>query len=283
MFKESIFYLMGGIGLFFFGMSIMSEGLKQIAGEQLKNFLHKVTKHRIFGVMVGCGVTVLIQSSSATTVMVVGFVNAGLVTLKQAIPVVMGANIGTTFTAWLVSSMSVFKISSYALPAIGLGYAIMKFSKTKKRQNIGKFILGFGLLFIGLSFMKDAFGPLKSSEMLKDIFTSFSQNPILGVFAGIIFTILLQSSSATIAIVQVLALNGIISFEAAIPIILGDNIGTTITAQLAAIGANINARRAAMSHSIFNFMGVCYMLILVQLGWFQNIIYFYYPGRYRVK
>jgi len=275
--KEMIFGLIGGLGFFFFGMQTMSEGLKKIAGDKLKSFLHAVTKHRIYGVLVGTVVTVLVQSSSATTVMVVGFVNAGLLALKQAIAVILGANIGTTFTAWLVSSMSVFKISKYALPAIGIGFAIMTLSKTRTK-HWGQVILGFGLLFIGLHYMKDAFGPLKNSEHIKDIFVTFSNHPMLGVLAGLVFTILLQSSSATIAIVQVLAFNGVISFESAIPIILGDNIGTTVTAQMAAIGANINARRAAMAHTLFNVVGVAYMLIFVQLGWFSSLINAIIPG-----
>lgn len=272
-----IFQLIGGLGFFFFGMKTMSEGLKKIAGEKLKSFLHAVTKRRIYGVMVGTLVTMFIQSSSATTVMVIGFVNAGLLTLKQAISVILGANIGTTFTAWLVSSMSVFKISQYALPAVGIGFAVMTLVKTK-RKHWGQVMLGFGLLFIGLHYMKDAFGPLKDSEYIKNIFVMFSDQPLLGVLAGIIFTVLLQSSSATIAIVQVLAFNGVISFDAAIPIILGDNIGTTITAQLAAIGANINARRAAMSHTVFNVIGALYMLVFVSLGWYSQFINFIIPG-----
>jgi len=283
MVTDFIFSLIGGLGLFFFGMKTMSEGLKKIAGERLKAFLHHVTKHRISGVLIGAGVTVLIQSSSATTVMVVGFVNAGLLALKQAISVVMGANIGTTFTAWLVSSMSVFKITSYALPAIGIGFAIMSFSKKRRTQFWGQVILGFGLLFIGLGFMKDAFGPIKDSQHIKDIFVLLQNQPLLGVLVGITFTVLLQSSSATIAIVQVLAFNGLLTFDTAIPIILGDNIGTTITAQMAAIGTNLNARRAAMSHTLFNVIGVAYMLVFVQLGWFSSLINIIIPGEITSK
>ncbi|MBU0683162.1 MAG: Na/Pi symporter, partial [Candidatus Omnitrophica bacterium] len=226
--KELCFNLIGGLGFFFFGMQLMSQGLKKIAGERIKNILHMATKVSVVGVLVGAGVTCLIQSSSATTVMVVGFVNAGLLVLKQAISVIMGANIGTTFTAWLVSSMGVFKITNYALPVVGIGFAMMQLGRSKNVSFWGQVLLGFGLLFIGLSFLKDAFEPLKDSQQVKDMFIMFSNNPLLGVLAGIIFTVLLQSSSATIAIVQVLAFNGLISFPAAIPIILGDNIGTTI-------------------------------------------------------
>jgi phosphate:Na+ symporter len=275
---DLVFNLMGGLGLFFFGMRNLSDGLKKVAGNKLRDFLNHVTKNRLSGIFVGTFITVLIQSSSATTVLVVGFVNAGLLGLKQAITVIMGANIGTTFTAWLISSMSILKITTYALPAVGIGFAIMALTKRKKQQSWGQILLGFGILFIGLGFMKDAFAPLKGSPILTDIFTSFSVNPILGVLAGIVFTVLLQSSSATIAIVQVLAFNGVISFEAAIPIILGDNIGTTITAQLAAIGGNLNARRAAMSHTVFNVVGTAYMLIFVQLGLYSQFIAFIIPG-----
>jgi len=277
-----VFQLIGGIGFFFFGMKTMSEGLKKIAGDKLRNFLSTVTKHRFYGVLIGAFVTMLIQSSGATTVMVIGFVNAGLLTLKQAITVILGANIGTTFTAWLVSSMSVFKFSQYALPAIGVGFAIMTLVKTK-RKHWGQALLGLGLLFIGLHYMKESFNPLKDSEYIKTCFVVLSNNPLLGVLVGIVFTFLLHSSSATIAIVQVLAFNGLISFDAAIPIVLGDNIGSTFTAQLAAIGSNINARRAAMSHTIFNVIGTIYMLIFVYLGWFSQFINFIIPGEITLK
>lgn len=283
MMKDLIFGLVGGLGLFFFGMQIMSEGLKKIAGERLKKILHMATKIPIVGILVGAAVTCLIQSSSATTVMVVGFVNAGLLVLKQAISVVMGANIGTTFTAWLVSSMAVFKVTHYALPAIGIGFLFKQFGKTRNARFWGQVVMGFGMLFLGLSVMKDAFDPLKKSQHVKDMFIMFSDHPLLGVLVGIVFTVLLQSSSATIAIVQVLAFNGLISFPAAIPIILGDNIGTTITAQLAAIGTNITARRTAMSHTLFNVIGVTYMMFFVYTGWFVQGISFIIPGEITAK
>ncbi|MBL7072169.1 MAG: Na/Pi cotransporter family protein [Candidatus Omnitrophica bacterium] len=277
--KELIFNLIGGLGFFFLGMQFMSKGLKKIAGEKIKNILHMATKISVVGVLVGAGVTCLIQSSSATTVMVVGFVNAGLLVLKQAISVIMGANIGTTFTAWLVSSMGIFKITNYALPAIGVGFGMMHLGRTRNVRFWGQVLMGFGMLFIGLSFLKDAFEPLKQSAHIKTVFVTFSNNPLLGVLIGIIFTVLLQSSSATIAIVQVLAFNGLITFPAAIPIILGDNIGTTITAQLAAIGTNLNARRAAMAHTLFNVIGVTYMLFFVYTGWFIKGVNFIIPGQ----
>ncbi len=276
--KELIFLLMGGLAFFFFGMKTMSDGLKKVAGDRLKNILHMATKIPIVGLLVGAAVTCLIQSSSATTVMVVGFVNAGLLALKQAISVIIGANIGTTFTAWLVSAMSVFKISHYALPIVAIGFCLSSLGRTKNAKFWGQILMGFGILFVGLSYMKEAFEPLKESQHIKDLFITFSDNPLLGVLAGIIFTVLLQSSSATIAIVQVLAFSGLISFPAAIPIILGDNIGTTITAQLAAVGGNTNAKRAAMSHTVFNVVGVSYMLFFVYTGWFVRFIEFIIPG-----
>lgn len=278
MIQDLIFYVIGGLGLFYLGMGNLSAGLKRIAGERLKNFMHAVTKHRIYGIFVGTFITMLIQSSSATTVMVVGFINAGLLTLRQAIPVIMGANIGTTFTAWLVSSMSVFKITSYAMPAIGIGFALNALSKKQRRKNWGQTVMGFGLLFLGLGLLKDAFEPLKDSPAVHDLFLTLSHNPLLGVLVGIIFTVLLQSSSATIAIVQVLAFNGLMDFNTAIPIILGDNIGTTVTAQMAAVGTNINARRGAMAHTFFNVIGVGYMLFFAANGSYGNTIDSLIPG-----
>lgn len=277
MIADAIFLLIGGLGFFFLGMKTMSNGLKRVAGEKLKQFLHTVTKHRIYGVIVGALTTILVQSSSVTTVFVVGFVNASLINLRQAITLILGANIGTTFTAWLVSAMSVFKISKYALPAVGIGFALNAWCKGR-RKNVGLVVMGFGVLFVGLDFMKDAFAPLKETDLIHDIFLAFSHNPILGVLAGIIFTVLLQSSSATIAIVQIMAFNGLLTLEAAIPIILGDNIGTTITAQLAAVGTNINARRAAMSHTIFNTAGTLYMLVLVYTGFYIELVKMVVPG-----
>lgn len=280
---ELIFSLIGGLGFFFFGMKTMSEGLKKIAGKRLKSILHIATKIPIIGLLIGALVTCLLQSSSATTVMVVGFVNAGLLGLRQAISIIMGANIGTTFTAWLVSSMSVFKITTYALPLVGIGFALNTFGRTKNSKFWGQVIMGFGILFIGLGFMKDAFAPLKESQHLKDIFTTLSFNPLLGILAGIIFTVLLQSSSATIAIVQVLAFSGVISFPAAIPLIIGDNIGTTITAQLASIGTNVASRRTAVSHTLFNVFGALYMLFFIYNGWFVKFIEFIIPGGITLK
>lgn len=276
--KEIIFGTIGGLGLFLYGMRLMSEGLKSISGERLKRILGMLTKNRVLAVMVGAGFTGLIQSSSAMTVMAVGLVNSGLLTLTQAIGVVMGANIGTTFTAWLVSAFAVFKISQYAYPAIGIGFAMTFIGKRRSVKNWGRALLGLGLIFLGLAVLKDGFGPLKESQMVKDIFVNFGQNPILGVFVGAAATVLLQSSSVTIAIIQVMAFQGLLDFQSAIPLILGDNIGTTITAQLASMKSSVNARRTANAHTAFNVIGVIYILPFVWLGLYPKLIDFIVPG-----
>ncbi|UCB44473.1 MAG: Na/Pi cotransporter family protein [Spirochaetota bacterium] len=276
--REIIFGFIGGLGLFLFGMKTMSESLKKVAGDRLRNTLDILTKRPIIGLFIGTGVTCLVQSSSATTVMTIGFVNAGLLTLKQAIPIILGANIGTTLTAWLVSFFALFKITNYALPAIGIGFLLTLVGKTPKARMWGQFILGFGLLFTGLGIIKDTFAPLKESIALKNALVTFGQYPILGVFLGIGITIIFQSSSATIALLQIMAFSGLINFYTAVPIILGDNIGTTITAELSAIGANISARRAARAHALLNIIGVCYMIVPVYLGIYTRLIELLIPG-----
>jgi phosphate:Na+ symporter len=276
--REIIFMLIGGLGLFFLGMRTMSDSLKKVASERLKNTLDILTKRPIIGLFVGAMVTCLIQSSSATSVMAVGFVNAGLLTLKQSISILLGANIGTTLTAWLISFFALFKITNYALPAIGAGFLLTMFGKTRSAKMWGQFILGFGLLFTGLGFMKDAFQPLKESEVLKNVLVTFGVRPLLGVILGTVITIILQSSSATIALLQIMAFSGLISFSSCIPIILGDNIGTTITANLSAIGTSTASRRAARAHALLNILGVCYMMIFVYTGMYNRLIEFIVPG-----
>ncbi|MFB3918864.1 MAG: Na/Pi cotransporter family protein [Candidatus Velamenicoccus archaeovorus] len=284
MFIKAICLLLGGLGFFFFGMQVMSDGLKRIAGERLKNILHMVTKVPVVGVVVGMAVTFLVQSSSATTVMLVGFVNAGLLVLKQAISVVMGANIGTTITAWIVSSMAVINVTEYALPAAGIGFFIKVLGRTRNVQFWGQVLLGFGMLFLGLEFLKEAFDPLKDSAQFKDVFLYFTDKPWLGLLAGAVFTMILQSSSATTAILQVLAFNGLILFPATIPLLLGFNIGTTITAQLAAIGTNLNARRVAMAHTLFNVVGsMLFMILFVPNGLFVWVVDSIIPGAITAK
>ena len=278
MVKDMIFGTVGGLGLFLFGMGLLSDGLKKVAGQKLKNLLEALTKHRVIAVLVGALTTCLIQSSSATTVMTVGFVNAGLLTLTQALCVVLGANVGTTFTAWLVSAFALFKITDYALPAIGVGFLINILGKTQKAKSIGLILLGFGILFTGIHFMKNGFAPLGDSQGVQEALKWLGRNPLLAVLAGTIITMLLQSSSASIAMVQMLAFQGAFGMEwdlvlrVAIPYILGDNIGTTITAQLAALRASRNSKRTAMGHTMFNVIGVLYMLPLVWTGWFGNMV-----------
>lgn len=268
---EMIFPLIGGIGFFFFGMEVVSEGLRKVAGEQLKKILYVATKIPVFGVIVGAIVTFLVQSSSAMVVMVIGFTNAGLLTLKQAISVVIGANIGTTFTGWIISSISVFGIVYCALPAVGVGYILMQVANTNRLKFTGKIIMGLGFLFLGLSFMQEAFSALKSHPQVLHAFVVLSKSPILGVLIGIIVAAFIHSSAA-IAVVQLMAFQGIIGYEAAIPLILGSDVGTTITAHLAAIGTNLRSRRAAMAHTLFNVAGVIYMLAFIYLGWFHKLV-----------
>jgi phosphate:Na+ symporter len=259
-------------------MQTMSEGLKNMAGDRLRGILNMVTKVPIMGVIVGVFVTTLIQSSSATTVLVVGFVNAGLLVLRQAISVIIGANIGTTVTAWLVSVTSVINLTHYALPALGIGFGLKTLGKTKKVRYFGQVVMGFGMLFMGLGFMKDGFEPFRQSEHIKHIFISFGDNPILGIMGGMVVAMIIQSSSATIAIVQVMAFNGLISFPAAITLMLGGDIGTTITAQLASVGTSIDAKRAAMAHTLFNVIGVAYIVVFVYNGLFVRAIETIFPG-----
>ncbi len=276
--KSMIFGTIGGLGLFLFGMGMMTDGLKKVAGQKLKSLLESLTKNRVVAVVLGALVTCLIQSSSATTVMTVGLVNAGLLTLRQALCVVLGANVGTTFTAWLVSAFAVFNISSYALPMIGAGFLSSVVGKSIRARSVGQIMIGFGLLFLGIHFMKEAFAPLQHSESARQALTWLGCNPILGVLAGTLLTMLLQSSSASIALIQTLALQGAfgtdweVVLRVTIPFILGDNIGTTITAQIAALRTSRNARRTAMGHTMFNIIGVLYVLPLVWIGWFADLV-----------
>ena len=275
---DMVFKTVGGLGLFLFGMGLMSDGLKKVAGQKIRKLLESLTRQPVVAVLVGALTTCLIQSSSATTVMTVGFVNAGLLTLRQALCVVLGANIGTTFTAWLVSGLGVFKITAYALPAVAIGFLVQTLAKTQQRRSIGQVILGFGLLFVGIAFMKDAFAPLRDSVRVQEALIWLGQNPILAVLAGAVLTMLLQSSSATIAMIQMLAFNGAfgtdwnVALAVVIPFILGDNIGTTITAEIAALQTSRNAKRVARGHTIFNVLGVCYILPLAWFGIFIKIV-----------
>ena len=261
-----IFTLLGALGMFLYGMNLMSSGLQKAAGERLRGFLSAMTSNPFKGVMTGLGITSIIQSSSATTVMVVSFVNAGLLTLAQAIGVIMGANIGTTVTAWMVSWLG-FKadISVLAVPMMLLGFLFSN-SKMDKRKNIGELIVGFSLLFLGLSFMKDSVPDLRETPQVLEFVSSWSAHGfgsvLLFLAFGTILTLVLQSSSATMAITLIMLSMGWIPFEMACAMVLGENIGTTITANIAASVGNTEAKRAAMSHTIFNVFGVVWALIL---------------------
>ncbi len=261
-----IFTLLGALGMFLYGMNLMSSGLQKASGDKLRSFLSAMTSNPFKGVLTGLGITSIIQSSSATTVMVVSFVNAGLLSLGQAIGVIMGANIGTTVTAWLVSWLG-FKadISILAVPLMVFGFLFSN-SKKNQRQNIGELIVGFCLLFLGLSFMKESVPDLNSTpEVLEFVKTwsSYGFSSILIFLAfGTVLTLVLQSSSATMAITLIMLSMGWIPFNMACAMVLGENIGTTITANIAAAVGNTQAKRAAMSHTIFNVFGVIWALIL---------------------
>ena len=260
-----IFTLLGALGMFLYGMNLMSSGLQKVAGERLRGILSAMTSNSFKGVMTGLGITTIIQSSSATTVMVVSFVNAGLLTLAQAIGVIMGANIGTTVTAWMVSWLG-FKadISLLAVPLMLLGFLFSN-SKKDKSRNIGELIVGFSLLFLGLSFMKDSVPDLRETPQVLEFVTSWSAHGfgsvLLFLAFGTVLTLVLQSSSATMAITLIMLSMGWIPFEMACAMVLGENIGTTITANIAASVGNTQAKRAAMSHTIFNVFGVIWALI----------------------
>lgn len=258
LFIFNMFALFGGFGMFLYGMNIMAEGLQKTAGNKMKNLLGILTNNRFVAVLVGAGVTAIVQSSSASTVMVVGFVNAGLMNLVQATGVIMGANIGTTITSWIVSSaewMVFFKPSEISPLIVGIGACLLFFSKDKKKKQIGEVMVGFAMIFIGLELMQSGIEAYKGSQVFKDAFIVLGRNPILAVLAGAGVTAIIQSSSASVGILQTLAATGVVPFSAAIYIVLGQNIGTTVTAMLSSIGANKTAKRAAYVHLMFNVFG----------------------------
>ena len=262
---EAIPTVLGGLAVFIFGMNFMGEGLQKAAGEKMRRILQILTINPFVGILVGTLVTMVLQSSSATTVMVIGFVSAGLMTLRQAIGVIMGANIGTTITAWLVS----INISDFAFPIAFVGFILLFFIANQRIKHIGQVTFGFGLLFIGLNVMSDAMKPLAKSEEVMNLMMAVADKPLLGLAIGTGITGIVQSSSAVIAVIQKLAVSvtasglPLISLAAAIPLILGSNIGTTMTAQLASIGASRSAKRAAMVHTIFNLGGSIIFMFLI--------------------
>ena len=257
--QKMIFEFVGGLGIFLFGIKFMGDGLQKSAGDQLRDVLDKFTTNPIMGVLAGIFVTILIQSSSGTTVITIGLVSAGFMSLRQAIGVIMGANIGTTVTAFIIG----IKISEYALPVLFTGAVLLFFFKNKKIHNIGQIIFGFGALFFGLELMGDGMKPLRYLEAFQELTVSMSDNPLLGVVIGTVLTVIVQSSSATIGILQELYGLGLIDINAALPVLFGENIGTTITAVLASIGATVAARRAALTHVLFNIIGTAIFLVIL--------------------
>ena len=275
---EVVFGLLGGLALFLYGMNSMSDALQKAAGEKMKRILEVLTKNPVMGALAGALVTAVLQSSSATTVMVIGFVSAGLMSLPQGISVIFGANIGTTMTAQLMA----FKISDYIYPIIFIGFMVSFLSKREKLTEIGKVILSFGLLFEGIEIMGSVMKPLASSPVFIDLMGKVSDIPVLGVVLGAVMTLVVQSSSATIAVLQNFAsqpaadgVTSVIGLSGAIPILLGDNIGTTITALLASIGQSKNAKRTAVAHSVFNITGSAVFLLVIPV--FSKLVQYISP------
>jgi phosphate:Na+ symporter len=275
--SKMLFSLFGGLAVFIYSMSLMGDGLQKAAGEKMRRILEVLTSNPVMGILVGTLVTMIIQSSSATTVMVVGFVSANLMTLPQAIGVIMGANIGTTVTAQIVA----FNLGEYAYLITAVGFILFFFFNKKIIKYVGQIIFAFGLLFIGLNVMSDAMKPLAQSAMFEDIIHRVSDTPILGLFVGTLLTLIVQSSSATIAVLLNLAqepdANGqaLISLQGALPILFGSNLGTTITGILASIGARVNGKRAAMAHTVFNVVGS--VLFILILPYFAKFVIFISP------
>ncbi len=272
---ETLFGLFGGLALFLFGMEMMSDGLQKAAGERMRYILGLLTKNPVMGVVAGALVTAVLQSSSATTVMVIGFVSAGLMTLPQAISIILGANIGTTITAQIIA----FKISDYIYPIIFIGFLVAFIAKNKNEiaMNIGNTILGFGILFVGIETMGSTMKPLANSPVFLDMIGKVADIPVLGLLLGTVMTVVVQSSSAVIAVLQNFAaqagpdgVSSILGLQGAIPILFGSNIGTTITALLACIGQTKDAKRTAVAHSVFNITGS--VLFMFFIPWFARVI-----------
>lgn len=256
---QIVISLLGGLGLFLYGMNLMGESLEKVAGSKMKKIIELLTKNIFMGVLLGAVVTAVIQSSSATTVMVVGFVNAGLMGLPQAVGVIMGANIGTTVTAQIVS----FDLTGMAPLALGIGILLYLFAGNEKYKQVGEVFIGFGLLFTGMESMKLAVSPLAEYKGFTDLLSTFGRYPILGLLLGFGITAIIQSSSATMGMLVVLASQGLVPLSSALPILYGQNIGTCVTSLISSIGANKNAKRAAMIHLIFNILGTIIFLILL--------------------
>ena len=268
-----LFTFIGGLGLFLYGMHIMADGLQKSAGDKVKRLMGFLTKNRFIAVLVGAGITAIIQSSSATTVMVVGFVNAGMLSLTQAVGVIMGANIGTTITAWIVSLSewgSIFKPEFLAPLIVGIGAFLVLFAADERKKKIGEIMTGFGVLFIGLSFMSDSIKPYRDAQIFSDAFRILGRNPLLAILTGTVVTAIIQSSSASVGILQTLAMNGVVNWQSAVFITLGQNIGTCVTAIISSAGTGKNAKRASVIHLLFNVIGSI---------WFGIVMYFFFRFR----
>ena len=271
--QEIAFHFLGGLGLFLYSIKTMGDGLQQAAGDRLRFYIDKYTSNPFFGILVGIGMTALIQSSSGVTVITVGLVSAGLLTLRQAIGIVMGANIGTTVTSFIIG----FKLGDYALPMLFIGAVCLFFTKNRSINNVGRIVFGVGGIFFALNLMSGAMEPLKDLQVFKDYMVELSKNPILGVFVGTGLTLLIQASSATIGILQNLYASNLIDLQGALPVLFGDNIGTTITAIIASLGANIAAKRVAAAHVTFNVIGtvICIIFLVPFTGliqWFESFL-----------
>ena len=274
-----LFSFIGGLGMFLYGMHVMANGLQHFAGGKMQRLMSFLTQNRLMAILVGTLVTAVIQSSSATTVMVVGFVNAGMLNLSQAVGVIMGANIGTTITAWLVSLSefgSFLNPEFYAPLLLGIGAFVILFAKSDKKKQIGEILIGFAVLFIGLSFMSDAIKPYRDSPIFSNAFTVLGKNPLLAILTGTVVTAIIQSSSASVGILQTLAMNGIVNWRSAVFITLGQNIGTCVTALLSGVGSGRNGKRASVIHLSFNVIGA------VLFGSNHVCAVFDFPGMGRV-
>ena len=267
--QEIIFHFLGGLGLFLYSIKTMGDGLQQAAGDRLRYYIDKYTSNPFLGVLVGIVVTALIQSSTGVTVITVGLVSASLLTLRQAIGIIMGANIGTTVTSFIIG----FKLGEYALPLIFLGTMFLFFTKNRTVNNIGRILFGVGGIFYALNLISAGMSPLKDLPQFKEYMVTLGQNPILGVVAGAVITVLIQASSATLGILQGLYAGGFLDLKGSLPVLFGDNIGTTLTVIIAAAGANVSAKRVAATHVTFNVLGT--ILCLILLGPFTSMIEYF--------
>ena len=267
--QEILFHFLGGLGLFLYSIKTMGDGLQQAAGDRLRFYIDKYTSNPFLGVLVGIVVTALIQSSTGVTVITVGLVSASLLTLRQAIGIIMGANIGTTVTSFIIG----FKLGEYALPLIFLGTMFLFFTKNRTANNIGRILFGVGGIFYALNLISAGMSPLKDLPQFKEYMITLGQNPILGVVAGAVITVLIQASSATIGILQGLYAGGFLDLKGSLPVLFGDNIGTTLTVIIAGAGANVSAKRVAATHVTFNVLGT--ILCLILLGPFTAMIEYF--------